>query len=442
MDLDVTVERGVQSITLEIGPEKYEKEFNDALKKISKKTRVPGFRPGCVPYSILKKKFGRETLFNILTEKSEKELNAYLTSNQVKFLFSPILKETNISELDPENNQIFFFKYEIALFPEFPIIWPKGVEFSFEEKPVTEEMVDNFIKNLQKENGELKIVDCIEQDDDYIFATFEGQGYSKNPEVLTKKIFFRLGRVESEDAQNLLHGKKTQEKLKLHPLNIYSDPQNAQTAFDIPSEWLSDDSVDWTLRIDEIKRVIPSELNEDLYLKSTGNPNIKTEDEFRAYIREVISGTNKAKARINLINEIRQWFFDNYRNVISLPDEFIKRWLTSKSNISENPGKMPEMTDEEFEKRKEGIRWQIILTKLEEELEIDVTSEELNEELNQVLLNRLRRLGFNGIPDSGMMERLKSKVLSDENEMYRLHKMIVERKLMNYLVEKFVPQAV
>jgi trigger factor len=45
-------------ITIEVGPQDYEKRVEDALKKAQRQAAMPGFRPGKVPAGMIKKMYG------------------------------------------------------------------------------------------------------------------------------------------------------------------------------------------------------------------------------------------------------------------------------------------------------------------------------------------------------------------------------------------------
>jgi trigger factor len=58
-------------IKISLGPADYELKVSEGIKKIQKQSKMPGFRPGKVPGSLIKKQYGNQ----ILVEEINKILN-------------------------------------------------------------------------------------------------------------------------------------------------------------------------------------------------------------------------------------------------------------------------------------------------------------------------------------------------------------------------------
>ena len=77
-----TLEKNKIELTLEIEPSEYEKFLLRSAEKLSKNSKIDGFRPGKAPYDVVAKKFGE---LHIL----ENALDEILTH----FYFDTIIKE-------------------------------------------------------------------------------------------------------------------------------------------------------------------------------------------------------------------------------------------------------------------------------------------------------------------------------------------------------------
>ena len=50
------------TIKMEIGPEDYKEQVESALRDLQKKSNLKGFRPGKVPFGLIKKMYGKSAL--------------------------------------------------------------------------------------------------------------------------------------------------------------------------------------------------------------------------------------------------------------------------------------------------------------------------------------------------------------------------------------------
>ena len=58
------VENNKVILDIEIANNHLQKSMNSAYKEISSKAKIPGFRPGKIPYNIIDVNFGKEYLLN------------------------------------------------------------------------------------------------------------------------------------------------------------------------------------------------------------------------------------------------------------------------------------------------------------------------------------------------------------------------------------------
>ena len=92
-------------IKISLGPADYELKVSEGIKKIQKQSKMPGFRPGKVPGSLIKKQYGNQ----ILVE----EINKILNDAIYKFIERVPKKQrtTSMNDFFKEcENQLFYNK--------------------------------------------------------------------------------------------------------------------------------------------------------------------------------------------------------------------------------------------------------------------------------------------------------------------------------------------
>ena len=93
-------------------------DFQQTVKKFSKKVRLPGFRPGKIPLKVLMNKF----MANIEAEFIEEGVNKFYIEALRKENLVPVNK-ANIEDIDFQYEEHFRFKAIFQIEPE--IILPK-----------------------------------------------------------------------------------------------------------------------------------------------------------------------------------------------------------------------------------------------------------------------------------------------------------------------------
>jgi trigger factor len=158
-------------LTIEVDAETVNKGIDAAFKKVVTKVNVPGFRKGKVPRGMFEKRFGVESLYqdalDILLP------DAY--ENAVKEAgIDPVDRpEIDIEQLEKGQNLIFTAK--VIVKPEVKLGEYKNLEVERLDATVTDEDVENELKKLQERQAELVVKEegTIENDDTAVID-FEG----------------------------------------------------------------------------------------------------------------------------------------------------------------------------------------------------------------------------------------------------------------------------
>lgn len=172
MKVESTIQENREAkLTVLLESEYFEKAKRRAAQEISKRIRIPGFRPGKAPYEIVRRMVGEET---ILEETLERVVNE---------IYPKALDETGIEpaaagrleeyQVTPEVK----FTFSVPLEPE--VILPEDyrqLRFPYEPPVVTEEEVQKFLYELQKNYAILEVVDRPAQMGDVVSITIREKG--------------------------------------------------------------------------------------------------------------------------------------------------------------------------------------------------------------------------------------------------------------------------
>ena len=157
-------------VTVQVPAEKLTKEIQDRLLSLSKQVKVDGFRPGKVPFKMVKRLYGERVRYEAVTELMERSLQEALISEKLNPLGGPRIEPKKFEE---DQNLEYSATFEVM--PEFE---PTGFETIRVEKPlaeITEQDVDQMIQTLREQRTVWNKVDRPSVEGDRVRIDFEGK---------------------------------------------------------------------------------------------------------------------------------------------------------------------------------------------------------------------------------------------------------------------------
>ncbi|MDQ0156154.1 trigger factor [Robertmurraya andreesenii] len=157
-------------LTIEIDAEKLNEGLDFAFKKVVKQVNVPGFRKGKMPRGMFEKRFGVESLYQDAID--------YLLPEA----YANAIEETGIDPVDRpeidveqiEKGKPVIFKATVTVKPEVKLGEYKGLEVEKFDTEVTDEEVENELKALQERHAELVVKETAAENGDTVVMDFEG----------------------------------------------------------------------------------------------------------------------------------------------------------------------------------------------------------------------------------------------------------------------------
>ena len=156
-------------IKVQVPAERVERETEDRLKSLSKRAKIDGFRPGKVPFKVVKQRFGEQVRSEVVTDLLQSTFNEALAQQKLNPAGGP-----RIDSLDAEPGKDMKFT---AVFEVYPEIKLKGVDGIKVERPVAEvakEDIDGMVDNLRHQRAGWEAVQRAAKDGDRVLIDFEG----------------------------------------------------------------------------------------------------------------------------------------------------------------------------------------------------------------------------------------------------------------------------
>lgn len=171
MQVSVETTSGLERrMTVGIPADRIENEVNKRLQQTAKRARVDGFRPGKVPMSVIRKRFGASAHQEVIGE--------VIQSSFYEAVMQEKLNPAGAPSVEPKSMEAGKdFEY-IATFEVYPEVTLAGFETISVERPeseVTDADVDTMLETLRKQNTRFEAVERAAENGDQVTIDFVGK---------------------------------------------------------------------------------------------------------------------------------------------------------------------------------------------------------------------------------------------------------------------------
>lgn len=165
------LEKNMAKLTIEVSAEEFEAAVQKAYLKNRTRISIPGFRKGKAPRQIIEKMYGDAVFF-------EEAANAIIPTayeREVKDCDLDIVSQPEIDVTQIEKGKSFIFTAEVAVKPEVTLGEYKGIKVEKTDITVTDEEVDEEIEKTRKQNSrEINVEDRAAVSGDSVNIDFDG----------------------------------------------------------------------------------------------------------------------------------------------------------------------------------------------------------------------------------------------------------------------------
>jgi len=406
-------------LKLTLVEEDYREAVDKQLKDYRKKANMPGFRQGHVPMGMIKKMYGTSVLADEVNKLVSEGLNKHIIDNKVDVLGYPLPNEEKSKQLDFDGQNEFDFYFDIAIAPEINIELSDKISVPYYSLKITDEEVDKAVNDVKVRFGEEETPE-ISEEGHSLQGNFVQLDTDENKvEGGTENAaFFNIDDIKLKTIKSKFIGKKIDDKIVFNPMKAFKDEAKVNHLLGITDENEAVNA-DYEFTINKIILVKEAEINEDLFKKVYPNDDIKTEEDFRGKI------AGELKQHYTRDTD-RQFLADTINKLIelvdiTLPDEFMKRWL-----LESNQGKITkEQIDTQYDSYAKTFRWQLIEGKLMEKHADAVKVDD--EAIKDKVRAYFTQMGGAGAM-ADQMEGIIDSVLQNKEEKQRIQNDLMDEK--------------
>jgi trigger factor len=322
-----------KTITIEIPVDVVDAEINRVAKGYTKQARIPGFRPGKVPTSLVKQRFKEQILHDVAHGLIPRAVDEALQERGIEPVDTP-----NIRDVALEEGQPLTFTAAIETVPPFDVGDLSTIEATRHSTDVTDEAVEKALQNLRQRGAKFEPVeDRGVEDGDTAVLDIERKDPEGKPDR-HENVSLQLGSPANPpgfDAQLL--GLRTGETktFAIHFPENYTVKEMANT------------DVDYTVTVKDIRRKVLPELDDE-FAKDLGA--FESLGALRDRVRADLQQESEEHARQHLRTDILKQLSE--RVTFEIPASLVDREMDRR--IEELASRLMQQN---VDPRQAGIDW-------------------------------------------------------------------------------------
>ncbi len=411
------VEGCKHELEISIPADAVEAETTKVAKTFQDRAKLPGFRPGKAPASLIRRNFAGDIRQKVLENLVPKFFDAKAKDENLRVVGTP-----GISDVHFHDGESVHFKAKFEVYPEFEPAEYKGVEVPYAQPEVTDDDVARRLEELRESKATYVNVDPRPlADGDYAVVSLESVAGTDDP-------------IKSDEVSVLIGGPETMEGFTE---NLRGASPGDEKEFDVtyPAEYgqekLSGKTIRFHTIVKGLRRKELPELNDE-FAQDRGD--FRTLDELKDALRKSIFAQREMEAQRMAKDKLVDKLVD--LNDFPVPELFVDRQIENRVEqrlraISQQ-GVDPRSFNLDWAKIKEAqrdaaireVKASLILTKVAEREAIGVTNDEVDKEVTRIAQQNREPLAT------------VRKKLTEDGTMDRIASHIQTEKTLNFLFDK------
>ena len=411
-----------RSIEVTIPADEVSRAMRSTVKRYQKQARLPGFRAGKVPESLIRARFAERVRQEVLEAVMPQHFQKAIAEGNYKLVSQP-----QVVDMKMADDQPLWFKAEFEVMPEFSI---EGYQDIKAEKPSSAFTDEEFGTEVERVRESRSTMEPVEEDrpladSDWAQITFtgkvqqqepaEGNNAPDNTPLTGEDVMLEVGGSNTLPAFNeALRGAKVGQELKFE----LSYPE------DFGEKRLAGKTVAYDVVVKGIKRRVQPELNDD-FAKELGD--YSSYDDFIAKFRENLQAEKErrteAETRERLLNALSERF------QFPVPESMVQQQIDVRLDrglraLASQGMREEDMKQLDFARLRAAqrdsatseVKSLLILDRIADAESIGVSEEEVNQELELLSLRLREPLDALRVrlTQDGSMARIREQIRRDK----------------------------
>jgi len=424
-----------REVSVEIPAEVVSQQQAALLRQYSKQARIPGFRKGKVPATLVRNRFAEEIKNDVI----ESLVPKYFRQAVIQAGFRPV-SQPYIYALEAEPEQPIRFKAAFEVVPEFELGKYRDIKIEKPDIKVADEQVEAELRRLQERQASFVPIDEERGAQDGEFAQVSFQAIPHNPDAEKPKAAEEAAAeakpesapgvqpVQMDEVMVEIGGANTVAEFSKH---LRGAKPGDEHKFDVtyPDDFhdprLAKKVFSYTVKVNALKKKVLPELNDDFAKELS--PDLQTLDELKQRIRENMEAQQRHaaehEAKEKLIDQLlEKQDFPVPRALvehqIDLRLERGLRALAAQGMKTEDMRRMDfrRLRAAQREAAVKEVKSGLLLDKIADEENIQVSDEEVDQEISTLArqTNRTPEQVRQQLSEDRALERIRNRMRSEK----------------------------
>jgi len=400
-----------RELEIEVPAEDVQKAIERIAKEFARVARVPGFRPGKAPVTLIRRRFADDIKSEVLQSLVPERIEQAVTEQKLNPVTQPQVDKVEFSESGPLK-----FRAVFEVLPEFELKDYKGIEVEVASLELTDADVTKALEEMRERAATFVPVEGRAiQDGDYAVLKLVGtpEGGSAEP-IQAENVLCHIGSEETIDAFNQnLRGAQAGEHKRF----------NVAYPADYPDPKLSSKSYHYAVEILGVKIKKLPELDDD-FAKEVSDA--ATLEELRGKVRQGLEAARDQRQT----DEARQKLLEKLTAMHDFPvpgalvehqmDVRLERVVRSLASQGVDPRAVNvdwvSLRRRQQERAVADVKAELLLDRIATAEKIEVSDEELDKELEHMASHTGESAAAvrARLTKQGALDRMRSKLRSDK----------------------------
>lgn len=397
-------------LTLTVEEADYQENVEKALKDFRKKANYPGFRPGMVPMGLIKKQYGASAKMDAINKLIGEQIYKYVQDNKIQMLGEPLQHEGQEPQ-DLEKPAPYTFQFDIAVAPEFSIELNGHNKIDHYTITVDDALIDRQVDMFASRLGSFESVDSYE-DNDMLkgdLRELDEKGNTKEGGLTVEAASVMPNYIKNETQKALFNGAKKGDIITMNPREAYENDAELAAFLKVKEEELGNYTGNFSYQITDIQRYKKHAVDQELFDRTFGEGEVKSEKAFRERIAEGLKEQLSVDADYKFIQDVRA-YCEKKVGDLQFPDALLKRIM-----LNNNKERGEEFVEKNYANSLKELTWRLIKDKLVAAHNIKVDDKDVLEAAKETARVQFAQYGMNNVPDDYVENYAKEIMKKREN---------------------------
>ena len=415
-------------MTLTVEEADFAGKVEKQLKDYRKRANVPGFRPGQVPMSLVRRQYGDAVKVDVINNILGEEIYKYVRDNKVQMLGEPVPSEKQ-APVDFEKGAPYTFVFDIAVAPEFKIELNGDDKVDFYNITVDDKIIDQQVEMYASRSGHYDKVkeyqpnDMLKGD----MRELDGDGNTKEGGIAVEGAIMMPEYIKVEDQKALFKDVKLGDVITFNPRKAYPEgTAEIQGMLKVTRDEAEKITADFSYQITEISRFVKAGVDKALFYQVYGEGKIADEKAFRERIAQDLKAQFATDSDFRFITDLRKHCEEKVGK-LSFPDAILKRIM-----LKGNKDKGEDFVEKNYDSSIRELTWHLIKEQLVAANDIKIDDADIKEAAKEAARAQFAQYGMNNVPDE-YLENYAADMLKKKEYVDNLVDRSIDRKLTDVL---------